>query len=87
MPERMSREKIERILGLVEKIKSEDADKRILNMCSIVELCVNMVDDMQEDILFYEEELERLRFEKEDRRLERSGIGASDQLLRNLGLR
>lgn len=70
----MSREKIDRILCLVEKIRSEDIDKRILNMCSIVELCINMVDDMQEDIIFYEDELERLRFEKEDRRLERSGI-------------
>lgn len=74
MPEKMSREKIDRILCLVEKIRSEDIDKRILNMCSIVELCINMVDDMQEDIIFYEDELERLRFEKEDRRLERSGI-------------
>jgi len=84
MPERMSREKIDRILGLVEKIKSEDTDKRILNMCAIVEACVGIVDDMQEDIIFYEDELERLRFEKEDRRFERSGVEVSRRARRNL---
>jgi hypothetical protein len=73
----MSREKLDRILGLVERIKSEDTDKRIQNMCNIVELCVNIVDDLQEDVLFYEDELERLRFEQEDRRLERQGINES----------
>ena len=74
MPERMSRDKINRILGLVESIKTESTDKQVLTMCQIVEQFVDVIDDMQEDIVFYEDELERLRFEKEDRRLERSGI-------------
>ena len=78
MPERMDRDKMNRILSLVEKIKAEDTDKRIQNMCNIVELCINMVDDLQEDVVFYEDELERLRFEKEDRRFERQGMSGSE---------
>ena len=77
MPERMDRDKMNRILSVVESIKTESTDKQILNMCQIVEKCIDIVDDLQEDVLFYEDELERLRFEKEDRRLERSGINAS----------
>ena len=74
MPLRMDRDKMTKILGLVENIKVESSDKQILTMCEIVERCVDIVDDLQEDIIFYEDELERLRFEKEDRRLERSGV-------------
>lgn len=83
MPERMDRDKIERILSLVEKIRSEDTDKRIQNMCNIVEMCVNIVDDLQEDVIFYEDELERLRFEKEDRRFERQGLDVPRGVRRN----
>ena len=77
MPERMGRDKMNRILSLVESIKTESTDKQVLTMCQIVERCIDVVDDMQEDIIFYEDELERLRFEQEDRRLERSGINAT----------
>jgi len=74
MPERMDRDKMNRILSLVENIKAESTDKQVLTLTEIVTKCIDIVDDLQEDIVFYEEELERLRFEKEDRRLERSGI-------------
>ena len=70
----MDRDKMNRILSLVEKIRAESTDKQVLTLTDIVTKCVDIVDDLQEDVLFYEDELERLRFEKEDRRLERSGI-------------
>lgn len=74
MPIKMEREKMDRILGLVDKIRSESSDKQVLTLTDIVTKCIDIVDDLQEDIIFYEDELERLRFEREDRRLERSGV-------------
>ena len=72
---RMDRVKMDKILGLVEKIRTENpSNAQVLTLIEIVTKCIGIVDDIQEDIVFYEEELDRLRFEKEDRSLERSGI-------------
>jgi len=79
MPVRMSKEKMDRILSLVANIKAESSNKQVLSLIDIVSICIDVVDDLQEDVLFYEDELERLRFEKQDRQLERSGINTSNR--------
>lgn len=75
MPIRMDREKMNKILGLVGNIKSSSSDKQVLTMCSIVERCVDIVDDIQEDLEFLEEENERMKFELQDKRFEESRRG------------
>lgn len=63
-----------KILNLVDNIKSNASDKQVLTLVDIIIKCIDIIDNLQEDNSFYEEELERLRFERDDRRLERSGI-------------
>jgi hypothetical protein len=68
---RMDRTKMNKILGLVESIKSGTSDVQVINMTKIVERCIDIVDDIQEDNLFLTEENERLKFEAADKHFER----------------
>ena len=79
MPVRMKKDAMDRIIRRVEKIKSESTDSQVLTLINVVSKCIDIIDDLQEDIIFYEEELERLKFEREDRRFERSGIKVPKQ--------
>jgi len=66
----MNKKTINKISELVESIRSTTTDKKVINMTMIVEKCLDIVDDLQEDNLFLLEENERLRFELQDKRFE-----------------
>jgi len=67
---KMNKKTINKISELVESIRSTTTDKKVINMTMIVEKCIDIVDDLQEDNLFLLEENERLRFELQDKRFE-----------------
>jgi len=67
---KMNKKTINKISELVESIRSTTTDKKVINMTMIVEKCLDIVDDLQEDNLFLLEENERLRFELQDKRFE-----------------
>jgi len=67
---KMNKKTINKISELMESIRSTTTDKKVINMTMIVEKCIDIVDDLQEDNLFLLEENERLRFELQDKRFE-----------------
>jgi len=67
---KMNKKTINKISELMESIRSTTTDKKVINMTMIVEKCLDIVDDLQEDNLFLLEENERLRFELQDKRFE-----------------
>ncbi len=65
----ISREKLDRIINLTEKIQSND--KNVNNMIAAVKQCIIIIDDLQEDKQFLESEVERLSFELQDKNFEK----------------
>lgn len=66
----MTKEKITKITELIQNLRENTDDRRLLNSASIMEILINHVDDLQEEIIFLKEENESLRFDLQDKKFE-----------------
>ncbi len=75
---RLSRGKILRTLALVEKIRAEPKEptvKEFLNLAITIEKLIEIIDDVQTENEYLQEEIEKIRFDLEDKRFEKRGRG------------
>lgn len=71
---RLSRGKILRTLALAEKIREESKEPTIeqyKNLAVTVEKLINIIDDVQTENEYLQEEIEKIRYDLEDKKFEK----------------
>ena len=75
---RLSRGKILRTLALIEKIRGDSEEptvKDYQNLALTVEKLIEIIDDVQTENEYLQEEIEKIRYELEDKKFEKRRRG------------